>query len=349
MMQEKDGNTKETNDDSVKKGELYMSLNYNRASGGSYPSISQNESAYSISRRKLSAQIAREEQEWERQGREESKRIYKSLVLHMIRENQRTGKYSEVIKALQGNSEDEAQDMAQHLPDKKRLLSDNSIRTSYWINRNGYTDDPNLSAVYNTTVPNENGIPLTTAIGAAIAYDPEEPGNMIDSWKVLANEIEASIPDEVKRVVKEKAKEWIRNLAGTYVDDLIRFIPMPPHLRGAVTVGYFFTITVCEALMEVQMKHAQELEAIRNNPAYSEAQIKQMMQDKTIGWFLEEGGKEILNRMLDNVLERYHVPMHLRNQIKTAWSTFIVGDVWLGHWQTVAEREIKRILSPFNF
>ncbi len=93
---------------------------------------------------------------------------------------------------------------------------------------------------------------------------------------------------------------------------------MPPHIRVAVNVGYFFTITVCEALKEVQMKHAQELEAIRNNPNYSEAEIKQRMQDKTIGWLLEEGGKEILNRMLDNVLERYRVPMHLRNQIKTA-------------------------------
>ena len=95
-------------------------------------------------------------------------------------------------------------------------------------------------------------------------------------------------------------------------------MPMPPHIRVAVNVGYFFTITVYEALKEVQMKHAQELEAIRNNPNYSEAEIKQRMQDKTIGWLLEEGGKEILNRMLDNVLERYRVPMHLRNQIKTA-------------------------------
>lgn len=270
----------------------------------------------------------------------------------MIRENQRTGKYSEVIKALQGNSEDEAQDMAQHLPDKKRLLSDNSIRTSYRINRNGYTDDPNLSAVYNTTVPNENRIPLTTAMEAATAYDPKQHSNMTDSWEVLADEIEASIPDEVKDEIKAAihiGKNYVRNNVGTYVEYLIDRMPMPPHVRIAVNVGYFFTITVCEALMEVQMKHAQELEAIRNNPAYSEAQIKQMMQDKTIGWFLEEGGKEILNRMLDNVLERYHVPMHLRNQIKTAWSTFIVGDVWLGHWQTVAEREIKRILSPFNF
>lgn len=316
-----------------------MGLTYNNTGERRYPSISQNERAYDISRQKLSAQIAREEQERERQEREKNKRIYKSLVSHIIRENQRTGEYSEVVKALQGNSEDEAQGMAQHLSDKRRLLSDNNINTSYRINHNGYTDDPNLSAVYNTAVLNENRIPLTTAIGAATAYDPEEPGNMIDSWKVLANEIEASIPDEVKRVVKEKAKEWIRNLAGTYVDDLIRFIPMPPHLRGAVTVGYFFTITVCEALMEVQMKHAQEIEAIENDPNYSEAEIKQRVQDKTIGWLLEEGGKEILNRMLDKVLNEFGVPMHLRNQIKTAWSTFIVGDVWLKHWQTIVKNK----------
>lgn len=48
-----------------------MSLNYNRASGGSYPSISQNESAYSISRRKLSAQL--HERNKNGRGKEEKK------------------------------------------------------------------------------------------------------------------------------------------------------------------------------------------------------------------------------------------------------------------------------------
>ena len=46
--------------------------------------------------------------------------------------------------------------------------------------------------------------------------------------------------------------------------------------------------------------------------------------------------------MQDNkVLNEFGVPMHLRNQIKTAWSTFIVGDVWLKHWQTVVKKQIE--------